>query len=88
MEELERRMDDFRLNVKQYFWDEGSGHEEDWRDEEDDPEENDFLAHVQESNRWSEPWRPFSPDVRTGHMVDWFRESFDDQINDFLEQEI
>jgi hypothetical protein len=88
MEELERRMGEFRLNIKQWFWDEGAGHEEDWREEEDDPEESNFLAHVQESNRWSEPWRPFSPDVRTGHMVDWFRESFDDQINDFLEQEI
>lgn len=86
--ELQNRMEGFRREVENWFYQEGEGHEADWRDDNDDPEEQEFIDHVIEASQYVEPWRPFNRNDRTQSMIDWFRDEFDYQINEFLNQEI
>lgn len=72
IDQLRARMQNFENEVRSEVYDVGDGHERDWREEEEDPEEDDFVRHV--SNGYGSPWRPFSTDVRTDKLVDYILE--------------
>ena len=81
LEEIKQK---FERDVQETLINAGQPHQNDWWDEEDDPEVQDFVDYVVQSNDWSGAWRPFSTQVRTDKLTEWLEENEEDTIRDFI----
>jgi len=96
--DYQRLLQEFdRLNeIKQEFEDQvrdeleavAAPHEEDWRDDDDDPTEEDFQKHVVSATDYTGPWRPFRKSDRTAELVKWLREEAEDTIQELAAEPI
>lgn len=77
IEELEMARDKFRETLEGGLRDTAYGHEGDWRDEEDDPTPDAFRKHASEADRYTQPWRPFSRELRTDKLATWLAGDLD-----------
>lgn len=83
---LEEIKAEFEDRVAQELRALGEPHVGDWRDEEDDPEVEDFQRHVETARDYTGPWRPFSRDLRTTKLVEWLEENETSVIDQFTDE--
>ena len=65
-----------------------SPHRGDWWALEDDPSVDDLVEHVVGAGKWTNPFRPFSPEVRTNAMRKWFLDYHADIVVDLKKQAV
>jgi len=89
-ERLQELKEQFEADVRTAILRIAESHRDDdkYRELEDDPEKDDFIAHVQSAQGWAGPWRPFSVDVRTDELVDDLRDELADELAELKEQKI
>lgn len=87
-EELAEAKETFERMVQSRLTDAGRGHENDWRDDDDDPEPDEFRRWVENAQGWAGPWRPFEKSARTAALVNYLREEAVDVIDELIAHEI
>jgi hypothetical protein len=85
-ERLERIKRDFESEIETEILEPADEHKGDFWEEGDDPEEGEFIGHV-DSNAWG-PWRPFNTGDRTNLLIEFLEEDQEDLIQRFKEQEL
>jgi hypothetical protein len=80
---LEEIKAEFEERVKSHFQEAGYNHVSDWRHLEPDPTPDEYEAYVEDANDWSEPWRPFSRELRTRELTEFLRQDQYSHIVDY-----
>jgi len=68
----------FKSQVQDELYRIGAPHVSDWEDDDDDPEPDDFVRHVERAGSYGTPWRPFDKADRTKSLSEWLEEEADE----------
>lgn len=83
------RLEEIKTSIRDEFIEDlrniAEPHKHDWRDEDDDPEPEQFVSHVERS---SNVWRPFSVYDRTEKLTEWLLENADYELDELKNREI
>jgi len=83
-------MDEFRQELIDELYEVGEDRVDDWRDDDDDPEPEEFYRKVERSGSFALPWRPFDHTKRTRSLVDWMVDSDDnaDLVDEWINKDL
>lgn len=70
---LEEIKEEFENKIQDALREIGTPHIGDWRDDDDDPESEDFENYVQKATDYTGPWRPFNSTARTAKLAEWLK---------------
>ena len=85
---LEKIKSDFEYKIQSEFEELGRPHNNDWWHLEEDPDESNFISHVEGAVSYGGSWKPFSGRLRTNRLTEYLEDSYFDIIDDFKNEEI
>jgi len=85
---LEAIKAEFESSVQDTLQQAGQPHIHNWWHIEPDPEPEDYEQYVEQARDYSEPWRPFSRDLRTQKLVQHLRTANATDIAEFTDEVI
>lgn len=74
----------FESKVRDALMELGRPHIYDFKYDDDDPDEDEFVEYVKHAYKGSGPWRPFNRSDRTASLVDMLLDDYAEEVNEIL----